>query len=181
MKTSAVPHLSNSVLRINVGFLLSDGPGRAQDSHLNIPSSIQVANDLLLLYLRGPLRLSRTTEGILVQAQLQTAVQNECSRCLSPIIQDIKIALEELYAIQGGTYKSEFIVSADGNLDLAPLLRAEVLLVASGRVLCQVACRGICPTCGANRNEVQCDCDQETPDPRFAKLRMLLETKNLGS
>lgn len=180
MKTSAAPHLSHGVLRINVGFLLSDGPGRAHNSQLNIPSPIQVADDLVLLYLNGPLRLSRTKEGILVQAQWQTAVKNECSRCLRPITQEITITLEELYAMQGGAYKSEFIVHADGNLDLAPLLRAEVLLVATDRVLCQSECRGICPTCGANRNETTCDCDQETLDPRFAQLKMLLEAKETG-
>jgi uncharacterized protein len=39
--------------------------------------------------------------------------------------------------------------------------------------LCDAACRGLCPVCGANRNEVDCDCAEPAGDPRWAALEGL--------
>jgi uncharacterized protein len=32
------------------------------------------------------------------------------------------------------------------------------------------ACRGLCPTCGANLNETTCECRMDWVDPRLAPL-----------
>ena len=36
--------------------------------------------------------------------------------------------------------------------------------------------KSFCPHCGADRNEVDCDCDKKQIDPRFAALRALLDS-----
>ena len=41
---------------------------------------------------------------------------------------------------------------------------------------CREDCKGICPHCGADRNEVDCDCEKKQIDPRFAALRALLDS-----
>ena len=50
------------------------------------------------------------------------------------------------------------------------LLREQVLLDLPPRPLCRPDCRGICPTCGADRNHEPCGCDATTADPRLAVL-----------
>jgi uncharacterized protein len=37
--------------------------------------------------------------------------------------------------------------------------------------LCSEDCKGICPQCGQDLNEGECDCEIETVDPRLAKLK----------
>ena len=36
--------------------------------------------------------------------------------------------------------------------------------------LCRPDCRGLCPTCGVDRNRLECACRTEEPDPRLAPL-----------
>ncbi|MDX1992592.1 MAG: DUF177 domain-containing protein [bacterium] len=168
-------YISNRVLKINVGFLLSDGPAHSQDSVIDFPK-VRVSDDLTLEYVRGPLRLSRTSEGILVQADLEAAVEAECYRCLEATDNVFQVHLEELFATDGSV-QTDFRVHDDGILDLAPLLRDEALLAIDNRVLCRPDCKGLCPECGSNLNIVPCQCELESVDPRLAALKNLLDTQ----
>ena len=174
MTQPAIHYIPNRVLKLNVGFLLTGGPANRHDSHLDIPT-VRVTDDLTLNYVRGPIRLSHTKEGILVQAQLETAIDDECYRCLSKLEHHITIEIEELYAHHQQA-EAEFQINEDGVLDLAPLLRAEALIGISHRALCQEDCRGLCSGCGTNLNQAECTCDIDDIDPRLAKLRTLLDT-----
>lgn len=176
MKPSHPHYLSQRALKVNVGFLLSAGPGHSQDSRLDSDSPIQIADDLVVNNIEGTLRLTRTKEGILVQSHLQVGVDAECSRCLDVVQVQVPVDVEELYMHPAPIAGNEFFVGADAILDLAPLLRAEVLIQTSQRVLCRPDCKGLCPTCGANRNQESCDCENNRVDPRFAGLRALLDS-----
>jgi uncharacterized protein len=166
-------YVSNRVLKINVGFLLSSGPGHSHDSVFNVPT-IRVADDLTLEFVRGPIRMSRATAGILVQGQLETGLSGECYRCLEPVSKAVTIGLEELFAYPASP-TAEFSLHDDGILDLAPLLREEVLLATVNGLLCHPDCKGLCPTCGANWNNTTCSCILDAVDPRLAGLKKLLE------
>jgi uncharacterized protein len=67
----------------------------------------------------------------------------------------------------------EFGLYEGDHVDLAPLVREQVLLALAGRPLCREDCRGLCPHCGINRNEAACDCRPESSDVRLAVLRTL--------
>lgn len=175
MNPSSTSYISSRILKLNVGFLLSGGPGHSNDSTIDFPT-VRVSDDLTLNYVRGPLRLSRTKEGILVQAQLETAVPGECIRCLDAIEHVISLDVEELYTYQS-PISTEFRIGDDCILDLAPLLRAEVIIEESHGALCQTDCKGLCPECGANLNAEACTCHLENLDPRFSILKELLDSK----
>lgn len=174
MTQSTIRYLRNRVFKLNVGFLLAFGSGQIHDSVLDIPA-VHVADDLTLAYLHGPLRLSRTKEGVLVQAQLEVGVSVDCSRCLDPVAQSIIIDLEELFAYPASA-DTEFSISEGAVLDLAPLLRDEILIATSHKILCHPDCQGLCPVCGTNLNHESCRCELETIDPRMAILKELLDT-----
>lgn len=173
MKQFANGYISNRVLKLNVGFLLSAGPGHIHDTAFDVPP-IRVSDDVDLAYVRGSLRLSRTKEGILVQGTLHLGVEDECYRCLDATLHDVVVDLEELYAYPVPK-DSEFSLSDDGILDLAPLLRAEALIEDARGALCRPDCKGLCPECGANWNYTTCTCAENQLDPRFADLRNLLD------
>lgn len=173
MTQPAKHHLSSRVFKLNVGFLLNDGPAHSQDSAFDFPR-VRVTDDLILEFVRGPLRLSRTKEGILVQAQFTVGIDDECYRCLTPVLREDLLKIEELFAFNSPGH-AEFSISDDAVLDLAPLLRDEVLLAMAQGVLCQVQCKGLCPECGVNLNHESCDCSAHHIDPRLSKLKLLLE------
>jgi uncharacterized protein len=166
-------YISSRVLKINVGFLLSNGPAHNHDSEFDVPR-VQVSEDLTVEYIRGPIRLSRASEGILVQAKLEVGTEAECYRCLEAVTTNVTINIEELYAY--GTPKvTEFHIGEDGILDLAPLVRAEMMIAATRGVLCRPDCKGLCPECGTNWNHATCTCAADAIDPRLAGLKNLLE------
>ncbi len=168
-------YVSSRVLKLNVGFLLAGGPGHSHDTAFDVPA-VRVAADLDLEYLRGPLRLSRTKEGILVQGELQVGLEDECARCLDPVSREVIIKLAELFAYPI-PLDNEFSVNDTGILDLAPLVRDEVFIALSSGALCRPDCKGLCPYCGQNLNNATCDCESDAIDPRFAQLKELLDSK----
>jgi uncharacterized protein len=171
------PHngfVSNRVLKLNVGFLLSQSLGTSREVDFDMPQ-VAVSDDLRLAFLNGHLRLSRTTEGILVQGSLNTALDGECSRCLNAITIPITLAIEELF-VQISHHKASdtgFVIHEDAILDLTPLLREEIIINTPLAPLCKPDCAGLCPECGQNLNEGQCDCDTDDIDPRLAVLMQL--------
>ena len=61
----------------------------------------------------------------------------------------------------------------DGRLDLAGWARDAIAESVPALILCREDCAGLCPTCGANRNEVDCGCVPDETDPRWDALRGL--------
>ncbi|HEY3151038.1 MAG TPA: DUF177 domain-containing protein [Candidatus Binatia bacterium] len=58
-------------------------------------------------------------------------------------------------------------------IDLAPLIAEQVMLALPTRPLCSDNCRGLCASCGVNRNRETCSCSKATGDPRMAIFRTL--------
>lgn len=171
MKQISSGYVSNRVLKLNVGFVLAHGPGYTHETEFDVPA-VKVADDVDLTYLRGALRLSRAKEGVLLQGVLRLGVEDECYRCLEPVQREIVLEVEELFAYPPSAI-ADFSIGEDANLDLAPLLRDEVLIADTQGVLCRPDCQGLCPACGANLNEGPHSCI-EAIDPRLARLRELL-------
>ena len=164
-------------LKINVGFLLAEGVGYQRVLDLDFPR-LRVEQDLELDYLRGSLRLSRNSRGILVQGTLETRVLTECARCLTPVSCPVEFECEELYSFPPSP-DTEYSVAETGILDLAPLIREEAILSVPMGTLCRPDCAGLCPECGQNWNEGPCNCEQNEIDPRLATLRAHLKRDDL--
>jgi uncharacterized protein len=59
-------------------------------------------------------------------------------------------------------------------IDVAELVRENLLLALPAQPLCDEGCRGLCPRCGTNRNGGTCPCSATGLDPRWRKLESLL-------
>lgn len=176
MKYHTNGFIGSRVLKLNVGFLLTAGPGKSREAMLDIPA-IRVAEDVDLDYLKGNLRLSRTKEGILVQGTLHAGLRTECYRCLDALARDVLLVVEELYAYPV-PLDTEFSVGDDGILDLVPLIRAEMLIEEEHSILCRPDCKGLCTECGENLNHNTCTCADDKIDPRLSQLKILRDRMN---
>ncbi len=58
-------------------------------------------------------------------------------------------------------------------LDLAEMLREQVILATPMQPLCREDCLGLCPVCGQDRNERPCGCPEERQESPFAVLKRL--------
>jgi uncharacterized protein len=115
--------------------------------------------------------LERIPEGIVVRGTIEAPWTAECSRCLKPAQGTIRVAVDELFEpepVPGETYPLE-----PEAIDLEPLVRDAIVLELPTAPLCRDDCAGLCPSCGADHNEVDCDCTFDDIDPRWAALRSL--------
>jgi uncharacterized protein len=167
--------LRSSKLRFNFGFLLEADFGTSRLIELDYPA-IQVADDLVLAPLRGSFTATRTTEGIYIRGELNSTITQECVRCLEDAILTIKIPLDDhFYYPPWSAPPGEFVVGDSGFIDLAPLVRELSLLAVPIKPLCRPDCQGLCQQCGANLNDGDCGCVEDTIDPRMAVLQQLLK------
>lgn len=101
-----------------------------------------------------------------------------CDRCLADFEETFSydfshVLVRELNSDEDDPY--DYIVVEENTLDLDELVRSDILLTLPTKILCQEDCKGLCPTCGVNRNTDTCECQQKQVDPRLAKLGELLK------
>lgn len=167
-----------SRLRFNFGHLLEGDLGAYRDVELDYPE-IEISDDVNLSPLQGKFRATHTSRGIYLQGKLTSTIETECTRCLETVALSIEIELDDLFYHPPYTAPpGEFVISDDGILDLAPLIRELSLLAIPMQVYCRDGCKGICVQCGKNLNEGDCDCTFDDIDPRLAALRALLEDQD---
>lgn len=169
------------MLSFNVAGLLRSTPGAAR-TYPVVGASLVVADDVRLVApIEGQVRLSRTSRSILVRADLETAIEARCGRCLRAIASPIRIHLDEeaLPTIDletGGVIdpagEQDALRSDDHHeLDLSEPVREAILLAEPIAPLCRPDCRGLCPDCGLDRNDHPGHDHGPAPiDPRLAAL-----------
>ena len=163
------------LLRLNVGFLLKESTGYRRKFEFDAPEA-QIADDLAVTDLHGDVTLTRTPQGLYAEGQLIGYVKVECVRCLDEFPQRLSANIAELFIFPAENARpGELVIPDEAILDLAPLVREDMLLSAPIQAICRVDCKGLCPICGANRNVENCSCVEDNVDPRFAALRALLE------
>jgi uncharacterized protein len=117
------------------------------------------------------LRLETVIEGVLVTGTAAVEVVGECVRCLTPITSELEVDLQELFVYPNSDASEDEVSRLEGELlDLEPLIRDEVVLELPFQPLCRADCAGLCPECGANRNDDPGHSHEAETDPRWAAL-----------
>ncbi|HVL99199.1 MAG TPA: DUF177 domain-containing protein [Egibacteraceae bacterium] len=161
---------------------LLDRPGasRRVDVAMGVPDGLV----LPLVTVHNPLRLAGVIEsvvqGLLVRGTVEAVLSMSCARCLTTVEQTVCAGVTELFSdpTVPGHPDEDLEVDAgyeicEGTIDLDTLLRDAVVPAAPYQPLCNFDCRGLCPSCGVNRNDVDCDCADRERDPRWAALEGL--------
>jgi uncharacterized protein len=62
------------------------------------------------------------------------------------------------------------LIAPEGKIGLEDVASEQLYLNLPLKPICNPSCKGLCPTCGTNRNLGACDCTPEEIDPRLAPL-----------
>jgi len=117
------------------------------------------------------LDLESLSDGVVVTGHLSAPFVATCRRCLGPVAGRLDVDVRELYQRHPTT---DDAYPFDGEvLDLRPLVREALALELPLAPLCRADCQGLCPTCGANRNESDCGHQPESKDDRWDALDAL--------
>lgn len=109
------------------------------------------------------LAITNTGEGVLATGMLRAHVVGTCDRCLEEAAFDIDAEVDGYYLFEepedlgDDEDEADFeLVSPDQTIDLSGALLSALVMETPFVVLCREDCRGLCPVCGANLNEVDC-------------------------
>jgi uncharacterized protein len=129
------------------------------------------------------LAVDKDSDVVFVHGRIRARVPRVCSRCLEPydatVDANVDTRLVPSPAVRGeerelGRDDLETDVYQHDQIDLNALLETETTLGLSMKPLCSEGCRGLCPTCGANRNTAPCAC-APAADPRWSPLKGLAD------
>ncbi len=127
------------------------------------------------------LAVQKEGDTVFVDGRLRTRVPQVCSRCVESYEARVEADVHTRFVpapARGeerelGADDLESDVYDHDQIDLDALLETEAALGLSMKPLCRDDCRGLCPTCGANRNVAPCACAPSSKDPRWAALKTL--------
>jgi uncharacterized protein len=115
------------------------------------------------------LRIESFSGGLRARGRVEAPWHGICRRCSTPILGLSVVALNERFVDDDGPNDEEAYVVSGDFLDLAPLVHDAIFLDLPLAPLCREDCQGLCPYCGADKNDERCDC-QVPLDPRWATL-----------
>jgi uncharacterized protein len=127
------------------------------------------------------LQISPDGGDVVVQGRLTATVPQTCGRCVEsfPARVDVRVDVRLLPrpatgdTMELGADDLDVDFYTDDQVDLNRVVETETTLALPMKPLCREDCRGLCPTCGGNRNLVPCACPDRAPVPRLAPLRDL--------
>jgi uncharacterized protein len=152
------------------------------------PGQIELASEALEqitpLHAVGSAELMKNTGGELrIQGRYTVDLEGPCDRCLTRTRFPLDTGFDLFYRPVTSIARSEEVEIDEGEaeigfyehggLELEDILREQVLLALPMQRVCGEECKGICPVCGKNRNEMACDCHVVSTDDRWGALRKL--------
>lgn len=130
----------------------------------------------------GSLVFTNTGNMLVIQGEVRVTLNTQCPRCLVDTRVVIDAEVDDEFTVNDNEIvcRAEEGDTADDPafralfpeahiLDLSELCRQSVVLAMPMETLCREDCAGLCPYCGANRNETTCACEPPVDSP-FAAL-----------
>ncbi len=129
------------------------------------------------------LEIQKRSDHIRVQGSLKGALQVNCHRCLSAFLRPLEETVD-VFLVEGEEPEpSEELELDPSNLDyeffdgviieIDQLVAEQVFLSLPVKILCSENCLGLCPRCGANRNEEPCQCETYAGSSPFSALEAI--------
>jgi uncharacterized protein len=132
---------------------------------------------------RVTLTLDKNNRQIHMTAEVETIGSFRCDRCVDEFDKELGDSFHMLYTSEEADrdlYDPDEVrvISPDlHEVDIGDDVRQFVLLAVPQKILCKESCAGLCSRCGRNLNRERCTCTAQEIDPRWDKLRGLLNVQ----
>ena len=131
------------------------------------------------------LKAIRIRNMVQVEGDFAAQAQLTCSRCLKEFEMPLQSPFSLTFAQETPEVASErdeeeielsaeeigFIMFKGREIDLTQALQEQVVMSLPMQPLCAKACKGLCPTCGTDLNQSDCDCQRKSVSTKFAALK----------
>jgi uncharacterized protein len=125
------------------------------------------------LDLTEPLRVSGVLEAtgrgdFFWRGEIAGRVHENCRRCLRDLEAPLSLSVEAVFSASPELQDDPSVYPLTepvSHVDVSEAVREELALAASRYPLCQEACAGLCPRCGADLNQGPCGCSAPPAKP----------------
>jgi uncharacterized protein len=98
-------------------------------------------------------------ESILtVTANIKSVLSAKCYRCMKDVEKPFSIDMEEIFEPANSPKSLNSYEYSGYMLDITQAVIDAIYLNIPRRILCKDDCKGLCPVCGCDLNDAQCDC-----------------------
>lgn len=158
--------IAGEIPRLDISAKL-DPPGKGEIPDVEFSAPVEALGSITNA--GGYMKLSLT-----VKAAYSTA----CARCLKPLSGEFVTSFEKDVA-EAGVLQDEdtddYLIVDNKKLNLSLPVTEQLILDFPSKFLCGENCRGLCPKCGKDLNNGDCNCPKKEIDPRLAPLAKLLD------
>ncbi|MFC1867249.1 DUF177 domain-containing protein [Thermodesulfobacteriota bacterium] len=129
------------------------------------------------------IEIYRAGNKYVLKGDLAGSLQVRCDKCLSAYRRDVrstfKVIFEKLPPYEEKAevelLEEEMNISfiRGEEIDLDEIIQEQLYLSLPIKSLCKEECLGLCPTCGTNLNDEDCQCEMRQGHPGFSKLKSL--------
>jgi uncharacterized protein len=126
-------------MHINVSQILGGGIGEHRRFKIS-GERPDMADIDLAAELNGWVEIMKTADSLSVQGQVSTVVNQACHRCLANFGQPTSVGFQDDFSHFPGDEAGSI---THGQIDLAPLIRQELILAQPMKQLCRPDCPGI--------------------------------------
>ncbi len=143
---------------------------------IEVDQPLRLTGELGKRYPRG-VRLTGTvthiSHGVHLHGRVSGEERETCSRCLEEFPRHTDIEFDETFSEDvkpEDELLSEVSPLVDRCIDVTALVEQLLEVDEPMAAVCNDDCKGICPLCGSNRNQVECRCHEDVVDARLAGL-----------
>jgi uncharacterized protein len=145
--------------KINVKNLVMGNLGDTQTSEIAEDENLEIGENEKLNSLQIKVKFTRLDETVLVQTEGTANVNLFCNRCLEEFNTNLHFKFDREYELdRSKEIEENLYVDKYFNIDLTEPIREEIILAIPMKSICKEGCKGLCPECGKNLNQENCDC-----------------------
>jgi len=169
------------MLSFFVGSLLKASEGTKHTESFDDPLKIKETDGLkLLTNVSGKVKFLKLPHEINVRVEdFHTVAEATCNRCLNSFKIDLEIPLFEREFIIDLSDRAlmegedvRYVNKRTNEIELADVIREEILLHFPPIPVCSDSCKGLCDKCFTNLNENTCNCTHD-PGSRVSPFKLL--------
>ena len=132
----------------------------------------------------GELKLSckmdKSHHQIIINCDINFETSLTCDRCISEFKKTFSKQFQNIYFI---IYDSEkevvedpgvyYLSPTEDKIDLLKDVKEYMNIAIPMKVLCNDDCKGLCPNCGKDLNQFECNCEADVENPVWEPLKKL--------
>ena len=164
---------------INLSDIIKDDGGKLEVSEsFEMPKTAFLGEEFTFdkpLHLEA--KILNNTKSLELKGKVTGEMNVHCARCGKLLTVALEFPISEILVREDSNFTEDedVIVYSGNSCELMEAIENGFLLNVSGKFLCSEDCRGLCPQCGTNLNESECNCDNEYIDPRLEKLAEIMK------